>query len=533
MKGYKFLIYCLLFFLISIELNAQNSEKSKTYESITLAQAYINLSLTETYFDSLSIGRISKILPYEERELRIIKDRKFIRKNLNLYKFTHALLYFNKAKLLYIKRNDTTREELKEWVRTLKNAHKNYNGSIKKQTIFTRIDSSWYELINFNNNSKVHLSKEITNLSIQFTPYLNNDIYPDFKKLFNDAKYSNRYNFLKLWGLAANYNLSLEFSILNSLNFKLFSYLKPFSGNIIYELDLKHDLISRYIQLKYIASNHHSKSLSGYQINNLYDLYNRFIKDLKKEKDEFILKELNPKVCESLYKELNNKYPNVILKSILTEIKDGSSLSNEIVMPIISQNQYFFPNPAPLPSTSLTIMDFQPSITTLGQVDDYMSEILDTAGYTDQLHYYYDLDGFAMTTSLEKFNTNGTSVDDNERWIKNLGSDGKFSYYEIFKSLFFEMESEFRMFALIVASKNVTISDAPLSAGMAEQLMQNSYNSLPDDLKNREFSNKNLSVLVYHFHQSDIGEVPMLNISSSIEAREHLGLAGLDNLIKN
>jgi len=161
-----------------------------------------------------------------------------------------------------------------------------------------------------------------------------------------------------------------------------------------------------------------------------------------------------------------------------------------------------------------------------------MSGILKTAGYEKHINYYYhELDGFAMTTSLEKFNSDGSKVQEDERWVTNLGSDGKFSYYETFKSLFFELESEFRMFAFIVGSENITISNTSLSEGFAEQLIKNSYSSLPEDLKYKMLPNKTLSVLVYHFHQKNIGIVPMLDISGKISALEHVNIAGLSKLI--
>src|SRR5680860_100268 len=375
MKGYKLFIYCLFFIAISLELKGQNSGQTNFSESVTLAEAYINLSLTETYFDKLSIDRIYKILPYEESELGTLKNKKFNRQNSNLYNFSYSLLNFNKTKLLFRNKKEITRDELVAWKNTLGLANRYYQKSLTKP-LFTSPDTSLHELINFNEDSKNQLAQSITDLSIQFTPYFNNDIYPEFKELFKDVKDSNNYNFLKLWGLAANYNLSLEFSILNSLDFKIFPYLKPSSGDIIYELDLKHDLISRYSQLKYIASNQNSKTFNNGQIRILFDSYNRFIQDLKKEKDEFILKELNSEECETLLKELQIKYPNYsayMLKKteeLVGADSDGDGVADH------DDIQYFFPNPAPLPSDSLTVADFKPSFTTLGQVDMHLSGLL-------------------------------------------------------------------------------------------------------------------------------------------------------------
>jgi len=43
--------------------------------------------------------------------------------------------------------------------------------------------------------------------------------------------------------------------------------------------------------------------------------------------------------------------------------------------------------------------------------------------------------------------------------------------------------------------------------------------------------NKTLSVLVYHFHQKNIGILPMLDISGEMSVRDHLKIAGLSRLI--
>ena len=125
----------------------------------------------------------------------------------------------------------------------------------------------------------------------------------------------------------------------------------------------------------------------------------------------------------------------------------------------------------------------------------------------------------------------GTGGQDGSEYT-NLGGDGKFSYYEVFKSMFFSVESEYRMFAFIIASKSATMSNDEMSTGFAEQLLKNSYDTLPADLKNKILPNKTLSVFVYHFHQNDIGEVPELDISGKLTVKDHLKNAGLTQLIQ-
>ncbi|WP_372757460.1 hypothetical protein [Mariniflexile sp.] len=529
MEVYKPFILYLIFLMASIPLKAQESHPVHKNDSITLAQAYINLSLTKDYFEKISNERLSKILPFETNELKSITDSTFIKQNHTLYNFTYSILYFNEAKLLFKNKSKTIeRSVLIKWHHNLKKAIAYYNLS----KYINEGNNEFYQLINFEENSYNELRWNIYSLKSEFTPYFNNDIYLDFKKIFYNSKRSKKYDFDKLSYYASIYDLALDLSIIeNRINYEFDNYN---SIDHMYKMDLKLDLITRYLQLKYIASNQYEKNLSSAEILQIYDSYDGFYYDIidntkKFEEDNFIRKELNPEVCKSLYNELQKKYP--INK---TTDSDGDGVIDNVESAYMARpKQYFFPNPAPLPSAKATFNNFKPNLTILGTVDKDISSIFINAGYKNKLYYYYHLDGYAMTTSLEKFNKDGTAIEDSKRWVKSLGGEGKFSYYEIFKSLFFETESEFRMFAIIIASKEVRISNESLTPSGAEMLIKNSHPTLPEELKNKTLPNKNLTVLVYHFHQNDIGEVPMLDLSGKIKVHDHLKKAGLSNLIKN
>jgi hypothetical protein len=70
-----------------------------------------------------------------------------------------------------------------------------------------------------------------------------------------------------------------------------------------------------------------------------------------------------------------------------------------------------------------------------------------------------------------------------------------------------------------------------MTAPFVGELLENSHPSLPGDLMGIELPKKKLTVLVYHFHQDDIGEVPMLDVSGEITAEDHLKKAGLTAII--
>ena len=78
MKVIKFLSLFILFMLGVTTVNSQKQALIDSSDSLTLAQAFINLSLTAKYFDSINSGRIVKILAYEKQQVTDIKKVKFI-----------------------------------------------------------------------------------------------------------------------------------------------------------------------------------------------------------------------------------------------------------------------------------------------------------------------------------------------------------------------------------------------------------------------------------------------------------------------
>jgi len=528
MKHSKFILFFFLMTFYVNRINAQeNSEPVKT-DTITLAQAYMNLYLTETYFDTLSKNRISKILAYEKDEIGKIKDSTFINQNSTLYHFTRALYFQNQTKLL----TQTNRELNRNILRRLKSifgqAIESYNSArIDTYQTFEKEKNNLYELISFDKESNSKLKEDIRKLKNEFNSQFNEDIYPDFKRLFNKAKRTNDFDFDSLKYFSNLYDMPLSMFILeNETEFNFVSY----NSNHIsafYTPDNRLELISRYMQLKYLATKR-TRSPRNFNKEVLYQSYDDFMDRLQSEEDAFIKKELTPEICSILLKQLNNKFPLDSLmeknrKNVLAFM--GAPRSSEATF-------YFFPNPAPLASASFSKTNFKPELATLNQVDLFLKEHFEQVGFKNQLHYYYDLDGFALTTSLEKFNINGSAVPSDQRFTENVGGEGKFSYFEIFKSIFFDIESEYRMFAFIVASKEASMSNEVMSISFAEEILKNSYDSLPEALKDRILTNKTLSIFVYHFHQNDIGEVPELDLSGKLTVQDHLNNARLTRIIQ-
>lgn len=506
----------------------ENSAPTKN-DTITLAQAYINLYLTEIYFDTIPVERLKKIIAFENDEIKSIKNKGFIRDNSTLYNFTNALLYHNQAKLINQSKSEVSRGLLRRLKSILDRSINSYNSAkIEDFKTFGPPTNTLYEMIKFDLESNELLKSEIRGLKNELNPLFNEDIYSDFQRIFLAAKNNDQFYIDSLGYFSGLYSMPLSMEIKNNTpDFHPFEFGDANFITTEYIAESRLDILSRYVQLKYLASKS-TRVPRNFNKPVLYEQFNDFRKRVRSERDEFIKEELNPKVLENLYREISSKFP--INERLGEDSSTGASAMVE--MPSTSLQYYFFPNPAPLASANLIKSNFKPTLSTLGQVDSFLSTGLGNAGYKNQLHYYYDMDGFALTTSLEKFNVDGSSVPTDQRFTENMGGDGKFSYFEIFKSMFFKVESEFRMFAFIVASKPATMSNEVMTAGFVRQLLKNSYDTLPDDLKDKSIPNKVLSIFVYHFHQNDIGEVPELDLSGNLTVEDHLKNAGLTSIIE-
>lgn len=530
MKFFKPLFFSFLIIAFAGYVRAQENTKPNKNDTITLAQAYMNLYLTETYFDSIPVERIKKILSFENDEIKSIKGISFINANSTLYNFTNALFYQNQSKLLSLNKGEVSRGLLRRLKSILDRGINFYNSAkIDDFQTFHNEKNQLYEMIKFDSESNVELKSEIRSLKNEFNVLFNEDIYPDFQRIFLAAKNTDRFYVDSLTYFAGIYEMPLSMEIRNNTpDFHPFSFGDPNFIKPEYTTDSRLDILSRYIQLKQLASRR-TRVPRNFNKTVLFDAYENFISRVNRQDDKFIREELNPTVLNKLLSELTSKFSR---DKDLDGMAPISSPSAMMTQPPSDFQTYFFPNPAPHASAKFILPNYKPALVTLGQIDLFLKAGFSNAGFKDQLHYYYDMDGFAMTTSLEKFNINGSSVPADSRFSENVGGDGKFSYYEIFKSMFFKIESEFRMFAFIVASKPATMSNDVMTAGFAEQILKNSYNTLPEELKNKSLPSKVLSIFVYHFHQNDIGEVPELDLSRQLTVQDHLKNAGLLKIIQ-
>lgn len=526
----------VLFFCI--QLKANGTPQLKTNDSLTLAQAFVNLSLTEEYFDTLSIERLNKIIQFEESELSSLRDSNLIHQVNYLYNFTYCLLYINKARLLLQTSGDKNRSVLLQLNNTLYTAIDYFNRSNLNHYIFST-QNNYDVFIGFTDDLCEHIKRSIFRLKAKLDPYFNADIYPDFQRIYYAAKDSGHFQFDSLSFYAGMYRLQLSMNILNNTEdndypsstmiLRIPSYLKIDAS---YPLDPSMDLISRYLQLDYIINGgkyattvKDTATLCGSYWNYLNDLRSYYATGTP---DSFFRREVDTVQAKKLYRDLIKKYQ--LCESEFTNpkhVKMPKAVGSE------GPTKYYFPIPAPFPSAYLYINNYKPGLVTMKQVDDYFESLFNKKGYGGHLHYYYVESGFAVTTDLEKINKDGSPVNGIQRWSVSVGGNGSLSLYETFKSIFFATESDFRIIGLVVYPGKVTVQSNAASIGAVEDLLNYSYPALPADLYNFTLPKKALNVLIYDFHQSDIGKVPELNVSNKVTARKHLERSGLEGLLDN
>ena len=518
------------------------SIQSRANDSLTLAQAYINLSLTDEYFDTLTITRLGKILPFIEQELSVIKDTAFIRNNSTIYHFTYSLLYTNMARFLYRTRQEISREELLRWKSMLDKAIDHFNLSMAKTYSVESDTNPFYEFVKFNDKACNDLKVRIKGLKYYFAYHFNQDIYPDFKRIFYAAKNSNNYYLDSLSYFAAIYNMQLSLAIMNNheeMEDGNFNYTIFLSIETNYKLSIGLNIISKFIQFDYLAKEKKVEDIGHFNSQTLFESWGNFIREVKPHdnrrfsnddgliaKDIFFTTEINASTCDNLYDLLQKKYPknNIFKDSDVDGIPDYKDSRSHF---------FYFPVPVPFPSLFYYVANYQPGLKTMKQVDSYLSGVFNQAGYAGNLHYYYVKDGFAMTTSLEKIDKDGSPANGSARWNVSVAGNEAFSFYDVFKSIFFETKSDFRMFALVISPRAASIQSRPSSIGAMQELIRYSYPSLPDDLKNYTLPYKTLSAFAYIFSQSDIGQVPMLDVSRRLSMQTHLQKSGLSKIISN
>lgn len=494
-----------------------------------------------------------------QSKLYSISDSRFIEDYYRLYHITYSRLFYEKSATKLRYHADSSRSTLLDWKAVSDSSIGHYNQGIGYRYANSPLDDSLYTYIKFDGSTTDRLFDEIIEIKQNLANYFNRDIYPDFKRIFyNEQK--NPFFFDSLTHYSSLYSIPLNQSILSNdfLDGRTVNPLeKKWEISEYYSIHLALDLISRYLQLNYIA--YVTRSVCDKEI--LIKQHHAFQDDLNISdpagfkirtdktneiaKDEFFRKELSFVKCQKLFlkikslkihcpEEMEHQYrgPN---KPIPSDYDKDGFRDNADRKSILFDNKHYFPIPVPFPSAYKYIPNFKPLLKSIKEVDQNISTTFNTAGYKGHTHYYYVKFGYAMTTNLERINEDGSPVKGSQRWQVDIAGLTNPTMYTTFKSIFMKTEVELRMFAFVIMPAQTAIQSnkGSSSIGAMQNLIEHSYTSLPKDIESMAMDKKTLTILVYHYHQDDVGQVPMLDTSNKLSVDDHLIKSGLGALLKN
>ncbi len=488
-------------------------------DTLTLGEAYVNLSLTIEYFDSLDEHRLERILSFERKQLESLQgDIRSVYPDL--YHLAWSQWHLIDTRLREQTGDPADRQTLLSWKNALEPSIRYYH----------KIDpdirsNDFFKFIEFDFRDVYGQESNILSIKRRFTPLFNQNIYGDFKRIFYQAISLGRFHFDSLSYYSALFNIPFSTRIIENRYFgRADSYGE--SVSTVYRQASALDLIARYLQLDFLASERQEDVDPAM----IYAAYEQFVRDLNPAsnvfhyrmndiipKDSFFIRELNQRTCDQLYQRLREKYPISRDYNYYPDRGDASSAGPAF------PEKYYFPTPAPYPTAKVAIRDFKPELKTLKSVDRHIRQSFIDAGYEGRLHYFYIREpGFAVATGIERINRDGSPAEEPGRWDLRQGGDEGFSLYQVFKAMFFQTQSDYRLIACVVAGDEIRTTSQPSVISDMTELLKKSYSTLPADLADVELIDKTITVLVYHYTQNEIGMVPMLNQNTILTVYDHL-----------
>ena len=170
-----------------------------------------------------------------------------------------------------------------------------------------------------------------------------------------------------------------------------------------------------------------------------------------------------------------------------------------------------FPWPPPQPSEQAKVPASvlkREEGATLKDLDAQIQHALSGAGY-DSNRYFRIPNGFAIATRMERYENDGSSSADAERWVVSDSAPSSFSLRSFLTALFTGKTGQYRLFVLTVTDRPFgTDPDATLTSEDAERLMAIGWNGLPRSISSRPWTDEvDVQALVYEFEKSE-GKAP-------------------------
>lgn len=512
---------CLLLFVFS--------HVGRSNDSLTAAQAFVNLRITGEYIKTLDTLRIAKIISFIEAEMDKIRSPQFIRNNQLLYNSCLILIRLEKAQLALRSGKPWSRASLLQYKGILDTTRMLVDRT-RPLDILAYSSLPFYNFIAFDDYTFPEIARQAWSATFDYGNLFNRNIYPDFQRIFYHHRNRGLFHFDSLQYFANLFGMPLDLSVLKATRTPM--PVPEIRSSLPYRMDPALQLISEYLQLNYIV-----EKGGPIDTTRLYLAFEDFkrkvnpgdtldfrLRESVFRKDRFFNRELNQAVLDSLEARVKGKFPYRLPSR---DTRDD----REVQLPYIPEKKIFFPYPAPFPSARGSVKHFRPALKKMKAVDGYIRNVLDQAAYGFRYQYHYAVRGFAITTNLERIDANGKPAADDTRWQTTVTQRNKFSLYYFFKTIFFAGQGHFRIIALVISPEQYPSQQEASGFKDIVAAFEEGYPSLPQDIENFELQDKTLSVFIYHFYQDDIGLVPRLDVSRRLSVADHFRSSRLMQLL--
>jgi hypothetical protein len=141
----------------------------------------------------------------------------------------------------------------------------------------------------------------------------------------------------------------------------------------------------------------------------------------------------------------------------------------------------------------------------LKDLDSQIQKALTGAGYGSNRYFRIRTGGFAIATRMERYESNGRSSYEPDRWAVSDSTTSSFSLRGFLTALFTGKTGQYRLFVIVVTDVPFgTDSEKKITSEEAEHLMAVGWNALPKSIANTHWSEDvKVELLVYEFEKRE------------------------------
>lgn len=188
-----------------------------------------------------------------------------------------------------------------------------------------------------------------------------------------------------------------------------------------------------------------------------------------------------------------------------------------------------FPWPPPKPSAFAPIrrekLVKKAGQTRLGDVADLLENAFEQAGYGEKTWYAVAAGGFALASRLEKFNADGTTMGEDERWSAKIDAPRVFGVRDVLRALFTAQEGHYRIIVFVVTPKAYRVAETGVSPEEASDWVRRGSHKLPESIRQAPYTSDYIcDALIYEFEQITRNQEPAFKDPSKWQGERHLQL---------